>query len=633
MAVGNDVVDLTDPETDLRALHPRFAERVFSPAERDALAACEREPVARRHGSTAREAPARTLLHWALWAAKESAYKALQRLAPGTLFSPREFEVDLPSASLLATTGAIEGSVLHRGRRFSLRVHRDGACLHAIVGSADLAGRAILSRVGAAAWRSQRRRAPTRRPTRSARRSASTRRTCRSWDDRQRRHTGDARCVRSCRSPITADSSPSPAHCPPGSRVSRRGMLSPCARLLGSLRSPDRHRTSSPSPRRPCPRLLPGSPLPAPSPASPRATTPSRSLPATTRSPAPDRCGATTGSRACGGERRSAWAQRVDQDRHAVVFLGDSITQGWGDDLGGAFPGSEGREPRHQRRHDARRPAQARCRRARARSGRRRAADRHERPRGRRTPDVAAGNLEADPGRPRAARAADADRALSGVPELGDQEASGGADPGAERALPAQPSGTTRASPTWRPGRSSPVPTATRPPRSSPICCTRTPSATASGPQPCGPSSRRSVSSRPTPDPFLPSRASRASSMATTSPAGAIARRPRRTRRATRAGGRRIRTPPSGRSSPSRPASTGWRSRPTDASRRSTVGSWSRRRPSTGRSSSSGPRASSRATSCSSSSSAPHPTPTAASTCAALSSSAGTTGSPGPTRT
>jgi lysophospholipase L1-like esterase len=38
-------------------------------------------------------------------------------------------------------------------------------------------------------------------------------------------------------------------------------------------------------------------------------------------------------------ERRSAWARRVAEDRHAVVFLGDSITQGWGDDLGGAFPG------------------------------------------------------------------------------------------------------------------------------------------------------------------------------------------------------------------------------------------------------------------------------------------------------
>ncbi len=38
-------------------------------------------------------------------------------------------------------------------------------------------------------------------------------------------------------------------------------------------------------------------------------------------------------------ERRAAWAQRVEQDRNALVFLGDSITQGWGDNFGGSFPG------------------------------------------------------------------------------------------------------------------------------------------------------------------------------------------------------------------------------------------------------------------------------------------------------
>jgi lysophospholipase L1-like esterase len=38
-------------------------------------------------------------------------------------------------------------------------------------------------------------------------------------------------------------------------------------------------------------------------------------------------------------ERRSAWAARIAQDQQAVVFLGDSITQLWGDDLGGNFPG------------------------------------------------------------------------------------------------------------------------------------------------------------------------------------------------------------------------------------------------------------------------------------------------------
>ncbi|MFT3829563.1 MAG: GDSL-type esterase/lipase family protein [Opitutaceae bacterium] len=38
-------------------------------------------------------------------------------------------------------------------------------------------------------------------------------------------------------------------------------------------------------------------------------------------------------------ERRSAWAARVAQDQQAVVFYGDSITQGWGDDFSGHFPG------------------------------------------------------------------------------------------------------------------------------------------------------------------------------------------------------------------------------------------------------------------------------------------------------
>jgi lysophospholipase L1-like esterase len=38
-------------------------------------------------------------------------------------------------------------------------------------------------------------------------------------------------------------------------------------------------------------------------------------------------------------ERHATWAKRIEQDQNSVVFLGDSITQGWGDDLRGAFPG------------------------------------------------------------------------------------------------------------------------------------------------------------------------------------------------------------------------------------------------------------------------------------------------------
>lgn len=38
-------------------------------------------------------------------------------------------------------------------------------------------------------------------------------------------------------------------------------------------------------------------------------------------------------------ERRAAWAQSVAADKGAVVFLGDSITQGWGDELARHVPG------------------------------------------------------------------------------------------------------------------------------------------------------------------------------------------------------------------------------------------------------------------------------------------------------
>lgn len=38
-------------------------------------------------------------------------------------------------------------------------------------------------------------------------------------------------------------------------------------------------------------------------------------------------------------ERRGKWAGRIEQDKGAIVFLGDSITQGWGEDFSAAFPG------------------------------------------------------------------------------------------------------------------------------------------------------------------------------------------------------------------------------------------------------------------------------------------------------
>lgn len=38
-------------------------------------------------------------------------------------------------------------------------------------------------------------------------------------------------------------------------------------------------------------------------------------------------------------QKRTEWAKQVEKDQKALVFLGDSITQGWGDDMGNSFPG------------------------------------------------------------------------------------------------------------------------------------------------------------------------------------------------------------------------------------------------------------------------------------------------------
>lgn len=134
MSVGNDVVDLADPETRLEGLHPRFLERAFCAAERDRL-----ETSRSRHA-----------LHWALWAAKESAYKALKRLVPETVFSPKEFEVDLAPLPPAGAAGLAAGWVRHRGHLFELEVQLDAARLHAVAKTGDVAGAGVLRQVGRA---------------------------------------------------------------------------------------------------------------------------------------------------------------------------------------------------------------------------------------------------------------------------------------------------------------------------------------------------------------------------------------------------------------------------------------------------------------------------------------------------
>ena len=75
--IGNDVVDLQDPDTRPETFRPRFDERVFDPGERRAIAK-DADPHLRR---------------WAHWAAKESAYKLARQADDRFVFSPSRLVV------------------------------------------------------------------------------------------------------------------------------------------------------------------------------------------------------------------------------------------------------------------------------------------------------------------------------------------------------------------------------------------------------------------------------------------------------------------------------------------------------------------------------------------------------------
>ncbi len=107
--VGNDVVDLSDPDSSWDACHSRFDRRVFSAGELESLPA--------GHSDAQRR--------WILWSAKEAAYKAARRACAELAFSPAHFVVDLDAS--------LRGSVAVGARRWPLRVRVDGDCVHAVV--------------------------------------------------------------------------------------------------------------------------------------------------------------------------------------------------------------------------------------------------------------------------------------------------------------------------------------------------------------------------------------------------------------------------------------------------------------------------------------------------------------------
>jgi phosphopantetheinyl transferase (holo-ACP synthase) len=107
--IGNDVIDLRDPETRGESIHPRFDERVLAPSERRWLAG--------------REEPERD--RWALWAAKEAAFKAARRIDASTPFFPARFVVEWEE-------GARQARVTHGADRFDVVLDVSDDAIHAV---------------------------------------------------------------------------------------------------------------------------------------------------------------------------------------------------------------------------------------------------------------------------------------------------------------------------------------------------------------------------------------------------------------------------------------------------------------------------------------------------------------------
>jgi hypothetical protein len=126
--IGNDVVDLPDPEAAEAALHPRFDARAFAPAERARLEA----------------SPERAALRWVLWAAKEAAWKAARRGGASQRFHPAEIETRLARAA----GGGFEGEAAVGGASFRVRVELAGGAVHAVARAPSLAAPRVLAALG-----------------------------------------------------------------------------------------------------------------------------------------------------------------------------------------------------------------------------------------------------------------------------------------------------------------------------------------------------------------------------------------------------------------------------------------------------------------------------------------------------
>ena len=114
--VGNDIVDLGDPEARGKSRDRRFASRVLNETEH-----------ASYYASVGCDLSAGDALLWRLWSAKESAYKALQK-AFGASPTPRSLEVVGDVSGL----GSGAGEVAWRAHSVRVRWSSEAEYIHCV---------------------------------------------------------------------------------------------------------------------------------------------------------------------------------------------------------------------------------------------------------------------------------------------------------------------------------------------------------------------------------------------------------------------------------------------------------------------------------------------------------------------
>ena len=131
--VGNDIVDLKDPDNCGKSGDDRFLGRVFTPDERERIGRAVNPDK----------------LLWAFWAAKEASYKAVSRDDPSIRSTPRRYRVTLDEQNTYRIKSPAEDSI----GRIALEVQDAGKARDVAAGSEGCLTGQVITPGGVAALR------------------------------------------------------------------------------------------------------------------------------------------------------------------------------------------------------------------------------------------------------------------------------------------------------------------------------------------------------------------------------------------------------------------------------------------------------------------------------------------------